>query len=688
VVETAAGAQLYSESNQAYSWPNWASEPPAPANKGEANQSGWLSLGTTFVKTTGNDQEFSRAHQMDDEFLYGLRDAGYTYKQDGFLAEVTGRAVEPWDFGAGVSVKQTGVGFVQGTFNEFPTYYDNTHGFYNFAPRVYEASKELATRREDSNVTGGWYVDRYTTVQVRTNYWENEGSHPPLAGGLVASSNTNQVYRYPDWTQVEEHRERIGTDIIRKIGRFELRLSFDATDFDGGTDTVEPHFDRFGHLVQTRDDHYTPEYNELRPRIQFSGDLIEKILRVEYEGEYDHVRNNSTSQQQAFDPNGVPSGLTSGTAALNNRDNTHVGTEDETIHNVRLVYTPNDRMKMYGGFGFKFIETDGDSAQNQFTPPDPTIDDIILARTSDMRRIWMSNIGGEYRILPWLVAAADGTWEHGYLARDWWNLDEGGTVVTDANLAYHWKTTEESDRITYGASLTAKPCREIKIVGRWLETREWNDYNPSIELDDGGVVNPDTFRALVGDNGYESDEWSILTQYKPSSYLEVTYKLSAKTQTNIVRENDPRPLTGGGDDLSNNLRVTVRPIDKLSVSVYGAIDDYNFLTAARSNPKLAIPTYGENFVTWGIEPSVELTRWCTLSGGFCQRWGTGGDVAENGDMVQDYRQLDAYLGAVFKINKMWSADARYTFTWYDENDNGSLLNYTDHTFTVGATAKF
>jgi hypothetical protein len=692
----AADTQPSSESNEAPFWMAPTARTATARAKPEANQSGWLSLGTTIVETHGNAQEFRQHEQIDDHLLYGVRDLGYWYKEDGWLVGITGRAMQPWDYGASVGVSKRGVGFLEGTFSEYPSYYNSSRDFYNFAPRIYTSSRDLLTTRMDSNVRGGWYVDKDTILQVRTSYWEKNGDFPALAGGAVVSPAGVTRNRFPDFHDIDQNRERIGTDIIRRIGRFELKLSLDATDFDGVNEVLRPSYLKNGAISQNADYRFAPNFNELMPKIQFSGDLVEKVLRVEYEGLYGWTRSNSDFDRQTFDANvlSVTFGRPTGTTLRNNRSDV---TENETEHDLRLVYTPSDRLKIFGGFGFKYVAQDGDSILNSFSEATQAFTLQDHFDTADRREIFTGNIGAEYKINQWLIASADARVEHGDLQRNWNGREinvPSGTQTASAKNNFLWLLDEASDRYEYGAALTAKPTRDLKFVLRWKETRMINDYDTDVLTNNGVPADPTStapseLRALIGDNNRIQDEWSILTQYKPSSYFEVTYKLAAKVTSYQVGQDDPRPNTAGVNDLSNSLRLTIRPVDKLAVTVYGSVDDYDVLTAGRNDPRLKIPTYNDNFITWGIEPTVELTKWCTLGAGFCQRWSSAsGAMAETGADTQPYRAIDTYVGAVFKINKNWSADCRYTFSWWNETDNGGVNDFNGSMFSVGATARF
>ena len=50
--------------------------------------------------------------------------------------------------------------------------------------------------------------------------------------------------------------------------------------------------------------------------------------------------------------------------------------------------------------------------------------------------------------------------------------------------------------------------------------------------------------------------------------------------------------------------------------------------------------------------------------------------------------ISGYFGMLFKINKTWSADCRYTFSYFFQHDNGGLDNFAGHAFTMGASARF
>jgi hypothetical protein len=294
----------------------------------------------------------------------------------------------------------------------------------------------------------------------------------------------------------------------------------------------------------------------------------------------------------------------------------------------------------------------------------------------------MLNTGGEYRVFEWLVASADARWEHGTLKRDWEDRQVlGGTSSS------RWRVNEYSDRVEYGAALTAKPSKEIKVIGRWMETIVQNDYAPEIELVNGAPPSIFAARGAVGDNDRRVDEWSIVTQYRPCQYLEATYKLAARLSSVEVGANG-NGRNGVEESLVNSLYLTVRPVEGLDVTFFGSIQNYNVHTGAHNRAVKPIPGFDDDYATWGIEPSLEVSKSLTLNGGFTQRCGTTSEAAENANHVYGYRAYDVYAGSVYKINKVWTADFRYTFTTFNETGNGGTNDYDEHRFSAGLTAKF
>jgi hypothetical protein len=633
-----------------------------------SRMTGSISLGSTFVHVNGNDQTFRHDYRMDDNFFYGLRNMDLHAKQpDGWREDITVRALQPFDYGADVKVSKNRDNFIETYYNQFPTYYDSTKAFYAFKPFTYALDRRLVTVRQDAGMTASWQSPgQGPLISMNIDHWDKDGGASTLWGGQVTNGVTT-AYRYPQFQDVDEQRNRIRLQADQKVGKFNLKIGVEAQSYDGTDRTTTYTFGSTGLLTQRRYIIAEPNFTELRPYWELTGDLVDKILRFEYSGNYSLVETDGTYNEYGVL---VPSGAHSTTNNFIN--NTHDGRVSETEHKFRLVYTPSSKATIFGGFGLKYIHSQNESAQNEDrlpAIPNGIVDRITLADTTESRMVWMGNAGIQVKPLSWLGGAVEARYENNSLDRSWFIMRASGTGAD--NRA--WVAEGPSERLEYLTSLTAQATPDLKFIARWGQKFIDYDYVNVIDSING---TPD--QGLVGNNSRHIDEWSLLTQYRPNPYLSASYKLVGRITDYSVKKN-ANGNVATWEDINNILSVTLAPTDKLTMTLSGSIQRAQMENKAENAAKIPIAGFDGDTRSWGADVSYRFSDKITMSGGIFR---------EYADAIFDYNSTNVYGGAVYKINKAWSADFRYTFAKYGEKGNADLNDYSAHIFTVGLVARF
>jgi len=626
---------------------------------------GWFSLGAVLAGVNGNEQAFRQHKWMDDHFSYGLEGLEYYIKDGNTLAEIQGHALVPYDYYVDFLLAKKKVGSIEAYFNQFPSYFNSGTTFYPFAPMVYKLDDDLVTVRQEAGVIGTWTPADGPRITLKADHWERNGNASTLWGRQVTDGALT-YYRYPTYADIDQERNRLNLSVDRELRRFKWKAGMEVTDFYGENDITDKRFGSAGVVSQRRFYEFTPDFTELRPYVELSGDLIEKILRFEYKGEFRSITTDAGYEEHAVDAAGNP---TNASRADNTVGNTHDGEVNETLHNIRLVYTPNAWSAVFGGFGFKYEDSEHNAIERldkiPTTVPDGVADAVTEMDTADNRATWMGNLGAEMRPTKWLVGRAETRWEHGDLDRNW--RGEG-------DAPFHWLTDEASNRVEYETSLAAKPTRELKIVGRWKQTIVENDYDDQINL----IDDEPPAAVYPGDNSRRINQWSMLTQYKPCQYWWLTYKLAART-TEYFLEKELVEETATRQDVVNALSVSMMPVDRLTVTLSGSLHDMYLRTEAADAASVPIRRFNGDSVIWGLDADYELTEKIVLTGGLSQQ------LAES---VFDFNSLDVYSGVAYKANDNWIADFRYTFTRYDEKGNSGISDYDANTFMIRLVGKF
>lgn len=518
------------------------------AKRASSLGSGWFSLGTTFVWTEGDDQRFSKDQQVDDHFFYGLRGMEWQVKAGGWLASLKGRALRPDDYGVDVKFSKKNVGWLRAYYDQFPSYFDSGRHHYAFAPYVYHLNKDLTIRRRTMGVDVAWAPRGGPELILRLNRWERTGSASTSWGSRV--SGPSDVYLYPQFTTVDQERNRISLEVHKELGRFDFESGVKFQDFRGRNDVSHYRFAADGTVDQLRKARYSPDFTEVNPYFRFTGDVIENVLRWEVLGQYSYTRTGSIFDEDAFDSDGNP---TSASRAHNYLNNRHKGSLNMALVNTRLVYTPNKVTTFFGGVGLKYEHSDHWSVENEDDDFDGIADETTYFDTGENRRVWMGNLGVQVRPLRWLTAKAEAKIEHSDVVRDW---REAGV--------WRYRNHGYIDRINYGLSLTARPVREWKFIARWRQTKLIANWHEAIDAWDGRDDRDHYYPGIIGDTRRRFNEWAAVAQYMPCPYLVLRYKWAFRTTDYVVKK-EPDSETANWYSMMNCISASVSPIDKLTL---------------------------------------------------------------------------------------------------------------------------
>ena len=393
---------------------------------------------------------------------------------------------------------------------------------------------------------------------------------------------------------------------------------------------------------------------------------------MEFTGLFRRATTDSTYDEDATDAAGIP---TTASRAHNFVNNKHSGDQDSTVANLRLIYSPHEIATFFGGVGFKDEETESWAIQNEDDSPaipDGVIDETWRFDTEEDRRVWMYSLGTRVTPVRWLVCQVDARGERGNVCYDWVERQTLGGSGTSRRL-----TDADFNRDEFTTSLTVKPRRDIKLVGRWRFTNVDNDYDDDIDTRNG-VPAPERYPAYIGANDRQIDELSASVRYTPCSRFWATYK-SAFRETKYEVQKEPTEEIAKSDSLINSLSLNVIPTDRLTLTAFGSHQDYQVKTKAASAASTPISKYTGDAKVAGLDASYALLSNTTLSAGYS---------VTSAKSVFDHNFFDTYVGITHQFARHWSADARCTYTKFDEKGNGNIDEYHATMFTVGITGTF
>ena len=193
-----------------------------------------------------------------------------------------------------------------------------------------------------------------------------------------------------------------------------------------------------------------------------------------------------------------------------------------------------------------------------------------------------------------------------------------------------------------------------------------------------GVNNATAYPGFVGDNDRRIDKWSFLANLRPLPYLWFSYKLVGQDTDYIVTK-EPSQNIGQWESVIHSVSCTVAPVERLIITGFFSFEDTTVTTKAEDNVTFPIPSFNGETSTVSVDANYGLTEQVGLLAGFSYT---------DAKSLYDYKSTHVYVGGTFKINEMWSADARYSYYDFNESGNGSIDDYSGNLFSVGVTGRF
>lgn len=646
---------------------------------------GSVTVGARYAGANDDEQKFREDTGIWDGATVGIRDFNLDLPTGGWNLDMSGRFMQPGDYRAITTLTKPDVGFVKLNYDEFDTYDDSSNLFYGFPPYTYERDTDLIKTWRDASLVLGLTPPDQPNVTLTFNRWEKFGERSILHGGSV--TNGQSLDRYPLFEDLDQGRNRVSLDITHTIGRFDVRFSETYQEFDGENEFTAYEFDSNGDMTQYRPKIYEPDNRSLMHNLEVAGDLIPDLLRLNLSGRYTDTETDTTYDENAFDASGnpVPYGY-----SYNFTENDHEGELFRSVWNARLTCTPNDVWTLFGGIGRKDERDNHTSVKNVDVPhggyfgvdplppelvPDGVPNQIWRYDTDHERRYWMYNTGVQVEPLSWLTGKVEGRFERGDVTYDWNGLE---TLSPDASTeSFYWESDADFDRDEYIASVTIKPVSQLKLIGRYKLGRVDNDYTDEMDLVNGSSAEHE-YPGFIDDNSRTSREWAGIVEYRPWSTVWATYKLASQRWDFRVQQ-EPVEKIGESNSLINSLSLNCSPVSRLTLSAFGSHRYYEVKTEARNTAGFFAEPYEGDANTVGLNASYALTEDTSVSCGTSKTFADGEREHEFGDL---------YLGCSHRFDETWSADGRYTYVFFDEQDNGNIDDYSGHVFMTGLTARF
>jgi hypothetical protein len=649
------------------------------ADQGDQGASihGTISASVSFFGVSGDKNKFQAVHDRPEGLQLGIDNFTIHAPQKGWSLDASGSLLQPGYYKLDLALKKPDLGFVKFDYYRFDTWDDGSNLFYPVSPFVYQRGGDnLTETRSNMGVTFGWTPPDGPKVTLRLERWRLDGDRVLARGGEVRDNPSGfRQNVFPLIEDLDQTRDRATLGVEQDVGNFHYRFSQMYENYEGRNQTTASNYLN-GALAQTRLQTYTPDFSDWTTNLEIYGDLIKDILRLDFTGEFVTLKTNSGYDENAFDPSGAPS---SASFADNYVDNSHNGDLQRLLADLRLTYTPNEIWTAWAGIGYKKERDDNQATLNDEDLTTGGIADTSLFFSDRDRHVMMYNLGLRARPADWIIAEAEGHWERGDVNYHWTGIDP--TAPTPP--AFQWMANEGTNCNEYTASVTMRPVGNVKLIGRAKHTMVDGDYLNLLD-DEGGVslfmpgtTQPTAYPGFVGSYDRIMDELSAIVQYRALSNLYLAYKFIRRTEEFRVLKL-ANPDTADQHSIINSLSVTYTPCEKLSLSGYGSLSNYEVHTLAQHNATPVSPFNGDSN-TLGLDASYALSGSTALSGGL---------LYTRAESIADQHYSDLYLGLSHQISKVWTLNCRYMHSTFGESGNGGINDYRANGVTVGLSGRF
>lgn len=576
-----------------------------------------------------------------------------------------------------LELRKADVGFVQGGFEEWRKYYDDTGGYYRpFSPPAFNLNQDLHLDIGRAWVDFGLTLPHFPQIIFGYEYQFKEGDKSTLEWGTVGGAISGKNI-YPASETIHEHTHVAKLDVahdflgihLEDSARVELYESRTRHD-DAATFSIGP----------------TPD-TTVRSSYEASHIQGMNALRLErYLTEwwfvsggylYSRLEGDASLGQITINAFGLPAA-----GSFWSADTTTLKTESHVVSFANL-FVPVAWLSASAGVQSEWTRQEGFGSVN-LDQGDPNLPGSFFLYPavvqSDLdKQVTSENFSLRFTRIPWTVLFAEGRFDQESIGQFEQDAPQPG-VPPDNSTTFLRNTDYTNDRREIRGGFSTSPWKWATLSAHYKRRDSDSDYdNHKIALDPAG------YSAFIRARKLDTDEVEAKLALRPFSWMRttLTYQLVA---TDYSTTTDPVPgasapstlLAGNYDAHVYGISTTVTPFRRWSLSGAFTYSDSRIVTLQTAAPSV-VPYKGDVYAvtasaTYLLSDATDVRAAYSFSRADYAQDNIVGGLP----LGLNYTRHALTLGLTRKLTNHLSTKFGYGFYQYREPSTGGVNNYTAH----------
>lgn len=579
------------------------------------------------------------------------------------------------DFKLALALDKNNVGFVQGGFVEWRTYYNDAGGYNpTVTPSEFNLDRDLYVDNGRAWVDFGLTLPRWPQIVLGYEYQFKNGNKSMLDWGYANGKNI-----YPAALAVDEATHIVKLNVTHNFDDWHLennaRLEFYSEKNNSAESQILLGGTSPDTFINTRDDYHSTQGMDTLS--------LEKQLRdwwfVSGGFYYSKLEGSDFFNQTTVIP----------AFNLNNQLGSQQITlrRESEIFSVASLFTPLNYLTCSLGSQNEWTTEEGfgnsipDLNLGVNTPADSNLNLFKASQNADLR----------FTKIPFTVLFTDARLDQESV--NTFEQQNGNQLINQNDAMNH--------RYNVQAGFNTSPWRWCALNAQYEYQTSDTDYgNPRDVVND--VPGPTNgYPGFILHRKIETDKFETKLDLRPASWLKTTLNWQVAS-TDYSSTTDPaydfsigRPVSPGGPIADGRyhaqtygLGITLTPIQKLYFTGMFTYSHSHLDTANNENPSI-VPYTGDIYTltttaTYALNAKTRLqTTYAFSHANYSED-----NAAEGGPLGLDFTRYELLVGLTREITKRLSAGLRYRFSEYSEPSSGNANNFTAHGIFATVTYKW
>lgn len=678
-----------------------------------------LSLFGSWVGVNGDSARFREQHQQDTPFNGGLERFWWGDSAGkGLTFELEGRALHADDYGVNLLLTKKDVGSLTFKADTYRHYYDGTVADSAYTPLIGDdVAGRLFTRRTVYSIEGVLALPNLPQLTLGYERSERTGNQNLPWGGWVRQTppgNNWILWNNPLFRELDYQSDRLYVGLTHTIAGFNVRLRQEWEQFNGTQYHQEPGYYTDGTYVFNRIYNSMLDHTLWTTRLDATKPLRDDQLLLHFGYVFQHTDNDNNYDSDAFTPAGA---VYSDEHSINFNSNTHEGSLGRHLGTADLTYHPNNDMTLFGGLKYIYGDADNTAVRNEENSGNKTggsdgnpltSEEIWNFQTDTIEQSLSESFRATFAQIPKTRVTLTADFEQSNIDYDWnamiWTAGLAGESLTGQG-DWRWDADTDYSKFKYGLNLRSSPSRYLSVNAHYRYKLVSADVNERVDAATKKPGDPE-YEPTATTNMYypgRLEGWDKATHVtgltldlKPVRYF--TVRPIVEWETSNYEFNDElygNHDTAHFDRFGYGTSLDFQIAAPVTFTFSYMMQDITTETEAKdhsssigTDPYTGLPNAGYyGALIDSFDGSYEtFTGVLTYSRERLTASANAG--LTRGAGTWDTQYFWTSFQAAYQINKNLSARAGYTYYDYEEDNNGSVNDYTANGVFVGLRYQF